>query len=85
MCTRVSDNYVSIMYICGTSVSNRLLEDQAVSLTRGRTSRSHQTSNSNKDPPAREAERVLRWVEWNLTTFTSTVPMVEIENLPLSM
>ena len=34
---------------------------------------------------AREAERVLRWVEQNLTALTRTVPMVEIEDLPLSM
>jgi hypothetical protein len=36
-------------------------------------------------PPAGEAERVLRWVEWNLTALTRTVPMVEIEDLPPSM
>jgi hypothetical protein len=33
-------------------------------------------------PPAGEAERVLRRVEWNLTTLTRAVPMVEIEDLP---
>jgi len=36
-------------------------------------------------PPAREAERVLRRVERNLTVLTSTVPMAEIEDLPPSM
>jgi hypothetical protein len=36
-------------------------------------------------PPAREAERVLIWVERNLTVLTCTVPMVEIEDLPPSM
>jgi hypothetical protein len=36
-------------------------------------------------PPAGEAERVLRWVEWNLTSLTRTVPMAEIEDLPPSM
>jgi hypothetical protein len=35
--------------------------------------------------PAREAERVLRWVEWNLTALTRTVPMEEIEDLPPSI
>jgi hypothetical protein len=37
------------------------------------------------DFPAREAERVLRRVERNFTTLTHTVPMEEIEDLPLSM
>jgi hypothetical protein len=32
-----------------------------------------------------EAERVLRWVERNLTALTCTVPMVEIEDIPPSM
>jgi hypothetical protein len=32
-----------------------------------------------------EAERVLRWVEWNLTALTRTVPMEEIEDLPPSV
>jgi hypothetical protein len=32
-------------------------------------------------PPTREAERVLRQVERNLTVLTSAVPMVEIEDL----
>jgi hypothetical protein len=36
-------------------------------------------------PPAGEAERVLRWVEWNLTTLTRTVSMAEIEDLPPSI
>jgi hypothetical protein len=36
-------------------------------------------------PPAGEAERVLRRVEWNLTALTRTVPMAEIEDLPPSM
>jgi hypothetical protein len=36
-------------------------------------------------PPAREADRVLRWVERNLTALTRTVPMAEIEDLPPSM
>jgi hypothetical protein len=37
------------------------------------------------DLPAREAERVLRRVEWNFTALTHTVPMAEIEDLPPSM
>jgi hypothetical protein len=36
-------------------------------------------------PPVGEAERVLRWVEQNLTALTCTVPMAEIEDLPPSM
>jgi len=36
-------------------------------------------------PPAREAERVLRQVERNLTTLTRLVAMTEIEDLPPSM
>jgi hypothetical protein len=36
-------------------------------------------------PPAREAERVLRRVERNLTVLTHTVLMAEIEDLPPSM
>jgi len=36
-------------------------------------------------PPTKEAERVLRWVERNLTNLTREVPMVEIEDLPPSM
>jgi hypothetical protein len=36
-------------------------------------------------PPAGEAERVLRQVEWKFTSLTRTVPMVEIEDLPPSM
>jgi hypothetical protein len=36
-------------------------------------------------PPAREVDRVLRQVEWNLTALTSIVPMAEIEELPMSM
>jgi hypothetical protein len=35
--------------------------------------------------PVREAEKVLRRVEWNLTALTRTVPMVGIEDLPPSM
>ena len=38
-----------------------------------------------RGPPAIEAERVLRRVEWNLTTLTHIVPMGEIEDLPPSM
>jgi hypothetical protein len=36
-------------------------------------------------PPTGEDERVLRWVEQNLTALTRTVPMPEIEDLPPSM
>jgi hypothetical protein len=36
-------------------------------------------------PPTDEAERVLRWVERNLTALTRAVPMVEIEDMPPSM
>jgi hypothetical protein len=36
-------------------------------------------------PPAREAERVLRRVERNLTTLTHAVSMAEIEDLPPAM
>jgi hypothetical protein len=35
--------------------------------------------------PARETERVLRWIERNLSVLTRIVPMVEIEDLPSSM
>jgi hypothetical protein len=35
--------------------------------------------------PAREAERVLRWVERNFVVLTRMVPMAEIEDLPPSM
>jgi hypothetical protein len=37
------------------------------------------------NPPAGEAERCLRRVEWNFIELTRTVPMVEIEDLPPSM
>ena len=37
------------------------------------------------NPPAREAERCLRRVEWNFTELTRTVPMIEIEDLPIPM
>jgi hypothetical protein len=36
-------------------------------------------------PPAREAERLLRWVEQNLTALTRAVPMAKIEDLLPSM
>lgn len=36
-------------------------------------------------PPTGEAERVLRWVERNLTAPTRTMPMAEIEDLLPSM
>jgi hypothetical protein len=36
-------------------------------------------------PPSREANKVLRRVEHNLTTLTHTIPMDEIEDLPPSM
>ena len=35
--------------------------------------------------PAKEAERVLRRVEYNFTALTCTVPMAEIEDLSPSM
>jgi hypothetical protein len=35
--------------------------------------------------PAGEAERVLMWVERNLTALSHIVPMAEIEDLPPSM
>jgi hypothetical protein len=35
--------------------------------------------------PSREAERVLRQVERNITALTRIVPMAEIEDLPPSM
>jgi hypothetical protein len=38
-----------------------------------------------REPPASEAERVLRRVEQNLTSLTRKVPMAEIEDLPPSM
>jgi hypothetical protein len=38
-----------------------------------------------RGPPAREAERVLRQVERNLTVVTRAVPMAEIEDIPPSM
>ena len=74
------------MYICGTSASIRLLEDQATSSTRGSTNRNRRTNNkNNRGPPAREAERFLRRVERNLIALTRAVPMSEIEDLPPSM
>jgi hypothetical protein len=36
-------------------------------------------------PQPGEAERVLRWVEWNLIAITRVVPMEDIEDLPPSM
>jgi hypothetical protein len=48
MCTRVSDNYVYVMYRCGTNASNRLLEDQETFLTIGNTSSSRQTNNNSR-------------------------------------
>jgi hypothetical protein len=36
-------------------------------------------------PPAREANKVLRRVERNLTVLTFTIPMAKIEDLPPSM
>jgi hypothetical protein len=37
------------------------------------------------NPPAGEAERALRRIEWNFTELTRTVPMIEIEDLSPSM
>jgi hypothetical protein len=37
------------------------------------------------EPPTGEAERVLRQVERNFTSLTHTIPMAEIEDLPVSM
>jgi hypothetical protein len=51
-----------------------------MSSTKGRTNKS-----AAGGPPSGEAERVLRWVERNLTALTRTVPMAEIEDLPPSM
>jgi hypothetical protein len=83
MCIRVSDNYVSVMYRCGTSASNRLLEDQG--RPRPEAGPAMVDGPTAGGPPAGEAERVLRRVEWNLTALTRTVPMAEIEDLPPSM
>jgi hypothetical protein len=85
MCTRVSVNYVSIMYRCGTSAYNKFCEEKVTSFTRGITNSGHQTNSSIKGPPSEEAERVLRQVEYNFTTLTRTMPMAEIEGLPPSM
>jgi hypothetical protein len=38
-----------------------------------------------RDLPVKEAERVLRRVEWNFTMLTGMVPMAKIEDLPPSM
>jgi hypothetical protein len=81
---RVSDRYVSVMCRCGASASSGLCEDQATSSTRGHTATVGGPA-AVGGPPAGEAERVLRWVEWNLTSLTRTVPMAEIEDLPPSM
>lgn len=48
MCTRVFDNYVSVMYRCGTSASNRFCEEQATSSTRGNTNSGRRTSSNNR-------------------------------------
>ena len=53
MRTRVCDNYVSIMYRCGTSASNRFCEEQAVSSTRGSTNNSPQTSSRSRQTSSR--------------------------------
>jgi hypothetical protein len=37
------------------------------------------------NPPAGEAERALRQVEQNFTELTRTVPMIEIEDMPIPM
>jgi hypothetical protein len=37
------------------------------------------------NPPAGEAERALRQIEQNFTELTRTVPMIEIEEMPISM
>ena len=37
------------------------------------------------NPPAGEAERCLRRVEQNFTELTRTVPMIEIEDMPIPM
>jgi hypothetical protein len=37
------------------------------------------------NPPAGEAERDLRQIEQNFTELTRTVPMIEIEDMPIPM
>jgi hypothetical protein len=37
------------------------------------------------NPPPREAERALRQIEQNFTELTRTVPMIEIEDMPIPM
>jgi hypothetical protein len=37
------------------------------------------------NPPAGEAERALRQIEQNFTELTRTVPMIEIEDMPIPM
>jgi hypothetical protein len=37
------------------------------------------------NPPAGQAERVLRQIEQNFTELTRTVPMIEIEDMPIPM
>jgi hypothetical protein len=38
-----------------------------------------------ENPPAGQAERVLRQIEQNFTELTRTVPMIEIEDMPIPM
>jgi hypothetical protein len=37
------------------------------------------------NPPTGEAERALRQIEQNFTELTRTVPMIEIEDMPIPM
>jgi hypothetical protein len=37
------------------------------------------------NPPAGEAERALRQIEQNFTELTRTVPMIDIEDMPIPM
>jgi hypothetical protein len=37
------------------------------------------------NPPAGQAERALRQIEQNFTELTRTVPMIEIEDMPIPM
>jgi hypothetical protein len=82
--------YLTLMYLLCTDVG--LVHPTDFSRTRrhprpkvGLAGATRPATTTAGGPPAREAERVLRQVERNLTVLTRTVPMAEIENLPPSM
>jgi hypothetical protein len=85
MCTRVSDNYVSVYVQMWDQCVQQILRGPGDVLDQRQYQQHRRTTTTAGGPPAGEAERVLRWVERNLTVLTRTVPMAEIEDLPPSM